>query len=263
MPRDHQAATAAPAEPTTVDPGVATQVVPRLVGLANELRPFLDAFGNAYCGIPARGNQAHTTLPLADSRVGDLLLYRYHEAFGNLPAVRQITQALALVRGCLWHSRDSHARSQPRPVVRLISEAAKSRNSWVGSADEMLTLLENLEQEMPVLTNGESLPESPDALGVELGKCGLELRENNIELYRPKRRDIKRLWAWRALNPDADTSDTMAQASHQDVSGQTSRSAGQVRLHDTSDTSRPAANQSLTDEQKRLMQTFALGGRNE
>ncbi len=179
--------------------------IQRLIGLIRAFEPFLDSFGHAHCRLPARNPSARTTWKLEDPPVRDVLLVLHRAAFGTLPTSRDIDQALALIRGELWLAR-SKAPVNLRPGTRLILAAAATRESWVGSASELLTVLSQLDRDTDTLAPNEELPSIPDALGIELSKCALELRGRGIELFRPRRRDKKRLWAWRALSPDADTS---------------------------------------------------------
>lgn len=188
--------------------------VGRLRGLLRDLNPFLDSLGRACCRIPGRSRNGRMSWPLDSEPVLSLVTYRYFNdhAQGLIPTRAELIQAITLIRGELWALCPGDVHSDPvsDATIRVIRRAVSTRGDFLGSASEALGLLNKIVRNEPeLIKQGESLPTSPDQLGILLGRIGLVLREAGIVVSRPRRTDTKRLWAWERLVPADDAADTL------------------------------------------------------
>ncbi len=202
----------------------------RLTDLIKKLSPFLDSHGRAYCYIKSETHEASDPeLPgivteLDGEAVFSLLSYWFDDDHLIVPSRAVIRQALDVARGKLWATQPSQSQDKPMwsATVRAIALSARTNGEFVGSAARIWT---HLRDELPLKPEDLiSLPKSADQMGVVLIRIGLLLRQQNIELSRPPRRDRERLWCWRLLVPDHDTSDTPDTS----TSGVSASSNGQV-----------------------------------
>jgi hypothetical protein len=182
-----------------------TNVVAQLVVLIDELAPFLDSFGRAYCRMPHAEKDKQGILPLRDRQVRALLSYRYHKEHGDYPGRERIAEASEYVEGRLLEHRKGPVVQNDDPVLRCLVQAARETESWAGSAQQLLNLLREVKKQSRL--KGK-FPRSADALGIWLSKNHQLLLAQGIELYRPSRRARERLWGWRRIIIDGDTSDT-------------------------------------------------------
>lgn len=206
----------------------------RLLMLIDELAPFLDSEGRVYCYTRSEDEGVVTDL---DGEVAlALLSYRYHATHKEVPARSEIRQALDLVRGKLWDKRPPRQSLNPMwdATSTAIEEAVRANGDFLGSAAEALKLLQKSTRTKPKIFR--ELPRSADQLGVVLVRIGLLLRGRNIELFRPPRRDRERLWCWRELTRDQDTSDTADTTSQSESEGSDRSKLEKKLLDDAHDT---------------------------
>ncbi len=230
--------------PTTADDRPPDTPIGILVGLVKEMEPFLDSFGVAHCVIPASNGQKRTWRLNAPA-VTDLLTYRYFSENKERPSPRDIGAAMAIVRGELWHTRSEPIIEDTCPVLRTMCKAATIKESWMGSASELLSLLQEVSRDNDLLQNGEELPRNPDAMGIWLSKNVLTLRANGIELYRPRPTAQKRLWAWLRLPQPNDTYGASDGQEPGVASSDNDKQANEMRSSDTCDT--------LTEKQREIL----------
>jgi hypothetical protein len=225
--------------------------IDRLIALIKAMKPFQDTFGGAHCMMAAGNSDQHIVCRLDDQAVFDLLTYRYFAEHKKAPPPRDISAALAIIKGELWHTRREPLIEDTCPVLRAMCKAAEIKESWGGAAGELLALLQTLVRDNLLLKEGEELPASPDAMGVWLSKNALKLSGRGIELYRPKATATKRLWAWRRVSSVCDTPDALkGQAPgvvSQDVGGQ---------VHDTCG---GGADDTLTEQQQLILDELHKG----
>lgn len=181
-----------------------------LLSLVHDLAPFLADSGKVYCHIRGSDKTASTLYELRHQVTRDVLLYRYRERTRDLPQRGLVDQEISIVHGQLWNERKKSTRAV-HCVTRLIAKAAEDQESWLGSATDLLTLIEQTNQTYNILKENEQLPSNENALGILLGKLVLELRGEGLWLYRPSRKDTKRLWAWKRLTFPDDASDTFTE----------------------------------------------------
>lgn len=222
-----------------------------LVELIEQLNPYLDSFGHAYCGGLGRDAKGKSGWPLDSEQVLSLITFRYHNLHSSVPSRIEIEAARRIVVGGLWDQRRIEART-PSPhstVVKLILKHVETQGDFLGTASEAEAELREVANNHPeCLLQGESLDISPTQMGVILGQMGLILRDKGVELYRPPRRDVKRLWAWRRISacPDTpDTPDTRPQGLSGTATGHEETTSGP---HDATDTT--------NGEHLHLMETY-------
>lgn len=181
-----------------------------LVDQLKTLAPHLDSFGRAHCGNVGQSRGGRGGWPLDSEPVNTLLAYRHRLQHGLIPTKSELEQARTLVVGSLWEERGRRfeADSGLPLVVEVIISAVEEDGEFLGSAGEARTLLQNHLKKHPEKRRGaESLPRNPEQMGMALSRYGVILREHGVELSRPRRSDVKRLWAWRRLEPLSDTPD--------------------------------------------------------
>jgi len=222
--------------------------IDKLIGLIKEMKPFQDTFGSAHCMMAAGDSDQHLVCRLDDQAVSDFVTYRYFTEFKEVPFPRDIGAALAIVKGELWHSRREPIVEDTGPVMRTMCKAAAIKESWIGSAGDLLNLLHTMVRDNLLLKEGEELPASPDAMGIWLSNNALRLRARGMELYRPKPTAQKRLWAWRRVSQANDTSDALKGQEPGVVSQDVGRQVHDTCQADTCDT--------LTEEQQRLLDEY-------
>lgn len=195
--------------------------VERLVGLLKEMKPYLDSFGRAYCGGLGRDAKGRGGWPLDSQPVLSLLTYRHLDRHLTTPPRSAVDLARTIVVGWLWETRTTptDAESSLPAVVKVILEMVEEAGDFVGSATEAEAQIREFSRQHPgCLRADETLPDSPDKVGLVLSQVGMVLLDHGVELFRPQRKDSKRLWAWRKLRGANDTRDT-PDAKPGDVSG--------------------------------------------
>ena len=211
----------------------------RLIALVKELSSFLDSQGRACCFAKAEADRVGAVTDLDGEVTSALLSYRYYEKHKEVPNRSDVRQALNLVLGELWSKRPASQAKNPvwAATVRAIVRSVGRKGDFVGSAEVALkTLKDEVLKEPKEPAVHADLPKSSDQMGVVLVRIGLLLRGHNIELFRPPRRERERLWCWRELTPDHDTSDT-ADTRRQEESGSTAgQNQGENHRNDTPDT---------------------------
>jgi hypothetical protein len=209
----------------------------RLMSLVKDMGPFLDGQGTLYCRIPDPAGQPSVTWPLESEAALSVITYRSFSELGDVPSPGTLSRVISLVRGELWQKRPTVNPSDRTwdAVVKAIKKSSDIWGDFQGSASEILERLkEDSENEAAIF---DQLPESPDRLGIILGRIGLLLRQEGIELYRPPRTESRRLWGWRKIVPEAarDTPDTPDGRRDEASGGSQARSAGPSRPADTPD----------------------------
>ena len=190
------------------DSGKPDDPVPDVMNLIDGLHPFLDAGCQVYCYLPHEEPEKRLVLRLDDHRVRSLLLYLFMEKHGRWPAWDSVYRAMALVQGRMLKTRKGRPLVTDDPTLRLFLHATRHQEGWAGSAKEVLDLLKETQKTTRLLKSGtDQLPENPTAMGIWLRKNQLRLLAYGIELYQPTRRSTQRLWAWRSIIEDCDTSD--------------------------------------------------------
>lgn len=159
--------------------------------------------------MPDADNVQGAVLPLKDTRVRDIIFYRYRRAHRTRPTWKQISQAIAEVRGKLLETWKGCLTIPNNPTFRVMLKAGELKESWVGSAGELLELLTAVNHHNGVLDEGETLPDNEDMMGIWPRDNFRRLCAHGVELCRPKRRAQKRLSAWRTVTPDDDTRDAL------------------------------------------------------
>lgn len=226
-------------------------IVDRLLTLVDELNPFLDQFGAAYCRMPNAERAKRMVIPLQSQIVRDLLSYRFRARHHSRPNWKQIRQAVAEVRGKLLETWDGTSVPTESPTLRVLLKAAELLESWMGSAGELRDLLTRLDHQFD-LGAGEGLPPNEDAMGIWLRDNYAAICANGIKIWRPKRCREKRRWAWRKVTIDADTGDTSSGNVSPEVSLRNQNAENEQRPVDTCDT--------LTEEEKMLQHLINTGG---
>lgn len=228
--------------------------VGRLVALFKEMGPYLDAFGRAYCGSLGGDATGRSGWPLDSEPVLSLVTYRYLDRFHSTPAKSEMDLARTIVIGGLWEGRKPSLGAEEGlpPVVRIILRMVEEEGDFVGSASEAEARIREFVREHAVpLSSSESLPDGPDALGIALSRSGVLLRDRGVELTRPQRRDVKRLWAWRKLTPSDDTPDAPDAGTCEGSGDVTAQAEGNSVDHDATDT--------YTPDDRRLMNAYYEG----
>jgi hypothetical protein len=209
----------------------------KLVQLVKEMSPFLDVHGTVYCRIPGTGTKTSITWRLESEAVLSLVMFRSFSELQVLPTAAMMKQVACLVRGELWYFRPPAVPTDGpwTATLNAIKKSAEISGDFLGTSSDMLDRLrEDVRDDTDVYSE---LPNSPDQLGLVLNRIGLLLRQEGIELYRPRRTETRRLWAWRSIlredPPDASaTSDTStSNVSSNSIGG----SQGLGRPDDTSD----------------------------
>ncbi len=222
-----------------------------LVGLLKDLKPYLDSFGRAYCGGLGRDAKGRGGWPLDSEPVVSLLTYRYLDRFKTTPPKSAMDLARMIVIGGLWEGRKPHVGNEAGSavVVKVILKMANEGGDFLGSAtDGEMALREFVKKHPDCLKPGETLPDGPDKLGIILNQIGVVLLDQGVELFRPQRKDVKRLWAWRKLRPANDTADTH--------DAEQSKVSGVASSNNTKTTGNTDATDGFTPSERLLMSTF-------
>jgi hypothetical protein len=195
---DHPDAT----EPSTPE---AEKDVDRLVAmLKNSL---ITREGEAWCRLPTDDGHDGIAVPLRDRKLQSALVYVFHQKYGRDPRPIQVNTAIQRV----WGEQLSRMREGTTllecPTWRCFQQLVLNEPSGANSAEEIRTKLIALAVTEKLLKGKESLPQTPDAMGVWLTRHRLSMPHYGVELTRPTRLAKKRLWAWQTIEPD-DTSDT-------------------------------------------------------
>ena len=185
-----------------------------LTQLIEALSPFLDSHGRAFCYIKPQGIDASDSetigivIELDSEPVSSLLSYRFYEQHLDVPPRAVIRQALDVARGKLWATQFKQPATKPTwsATIKAIVLSSKSNGGFTGSSSQVRDHLRDVVCEIPDVLN--ELPRNANQMGVVLVRIGLLLRQHNVELFRPPRTDRERLWCWRWLIPNDDTSDT-------------------------------------------------------
>lgn len=224
----------------------ASEGLERLLGIVRGMSPFLDTQGRPYCyATPERG-EGRTVIDLDGEVTPALMTYLYHAEHHEVPNPNEVRLALTLVRGELWSKQPPW---QPRDrmwaaTVTAIVQSVRDHGDFVGSAKEALDKLQQTSRTNPQVFR--DLPRNADQLGVVLVRIGLALRGQNIELFRPPRRDKARLWCWRELTPSRDTHDTPDTPTRRESGNPNGEDEGRNQRDDAPDT--------FTEEDKKLCQ---------
>lgn len=183
-------------------------VIDTLVKLIESLSPFLDCSGRAFCSMPHADEGKRGILPLRDRQVRALLSYLYREQCQDYPGRDRLNEAIDYFEGKLLATRTGPVVAADCPVLRCFLRAVDEEDGGTGSADDILRMLREVSQRTRILKGAEKLPKNPTAMGKWLVKNQLLLQAHGIEVFRPPRGSQKRLWDWRKIIRDDDTSDT-------------------------------------------------------
>lgn len=203
----------------------ATEVIDKLVEMINDMSPYLDLSGTAYCNLKADGGVIFT---LRDRRVRAYLIYRYHELHAVHPGRERVNEAIEFVEGRLLATTSPKSPLENCPVLRCLLCALQEEESGAGSAMEILNMLREVRRKHKTLLRGEEeIPDTPTAMGKWLARNQLRLRAYGIDLSRPPRGSKKRLWDWQVILA-SDGNDTCrpqvslnhAATSHQENTGE-------------------------------------------
>lgn len=222
-----------------------------LVELLKDMKPYLDSFGRAYCGVLGRDAKGRGGWTLDSEPVVSLLTYRYLDRFKTTPPKSAIDLARVLVIGGLWEGKKPQLGNEAGLAVlaKVIVMMADEAGDFLGSAsDAEMALREFVNGHADCLKSGEALPDGPDKLGIMLNQLGVVLLDQGVELYRPRRKDVKRLWAWRKLRTVDDTHDG-PDDKKTDVSGSTT-------INGTATSAETDAPKPYTPEQKLYMKAY-------
>lgn len=219
------------------------EVIDALVKLIENMNPFLDCSGRAFCQMPHSDETKRGIIPLRDRQVRSLLSFLYREKRNAYPGRDRINEATEYFEGKLLAKRIGPTVTKDCPVLRCFLRAIEDEDGGTGSADDILKMLRRVNSENRLTKGKEKLPKNPTAMGKWLTKNQLLLQANGIEVFRPPRGTKKRLWDWRQIIRDDDTSD----ASTSEVSqGASLPNSGQINENERNDT--------LTDEETRILQ---------
>lgn len=218
-------------------------VVDELVKLIEEMNPFLDVSGRAFCHVPHHDQAKQGQLPLRDRQVRALLYFRYRERLNSYAGRERVSDAIEFVEGKLLATRRGPMVTQDCPVLRCFLKAVEDHEGGAGSADDVLRMLRQVKKSHTLLRHAERLPPNPTAMGIWMTKNLLLLQAHGIEVTRPPRGSRKRLWGWQKIIRDDDTCDTCRPDVSQGVSLPNPGPGIENRLND-----------GLTDEEIRILQ---------
>lgn len=218
-------------------------VIDHLVRLVEKMAPFLDCSGRAFCSMPHQDETKRGILPLRDRQVRSLLAFQFREENEVYPGRDRVNEAIDYVEGKLLATRKGPIVSADCPVLRSFLHAIEESDGGTGSAEDILKMLRELNKKSKLLKGAEKLPKSPTAMGKWLVKNQLLLQAHGIEVFRPPRGSKKRLWDWRKIIRDDDTSDTSTSEVSQ---GASLSNSGQFNENEPNDT--------LTEEENRILQ---------
>lgn len=184
-------------------------VIENLVTLIEEMNPFLDCSGRAYCFMPHADATKRGMLPLRDRQVRSVLSFRHWEEHHAYPDRSRVTDAIEHFEGRLLANRIGPSVSADCPVLRCFLLATHDEEGGSGSAEDVLRMLRLANERNRLQLNRKTkLPLNPTAMGKWLAKNQLNLQSHGIEVFRPPRGSTKRLWTWRKVITDGDTCDT-------------------------------------------------------
>lgn len=219
-------------------------VIDDLVKLIEGMDPFLDCSGRAFCSMPHSDPAKRGKLPLRDRQVRSVLSFRYWEEHQTYPGRERVNEAIEYFEGKLLANRTGPIVSTDCPILRCFLLAIEEEDWGTGSADDILKMLRTVnERNRQKLKGKVTLPKSPTAMGKWLVKNQLLLQAHGIEVFRPPRGSKKRLWDWRKIIRDDDTSDTSHAEVSPDASLPKAAKTNDIRLNDT-----------LTEEDYRILQ---------
>lgn len=212
--------------------------VDRLVALIQELKPFLDTSGYVYCELPHRRQENRAKFSIRSRQIRSLLSYRYHRKHGEYPGRERVTEAIEHVEGQLLEHRRGPTIEATCPVLRCFLRAVVDHECGAGSARDILQMLRDTQTIHRILRGAEKLPKNETAMGMWLVTNQQVLRAHGVDIHRPQRGAVKRLWGWRRIVSDNDTCDTLEATVSAWVSPPNSHDGNHNRPNDT-----------LTDEQ--------------
>ncbi|HWG42811.1 MAG TPA: hypothetical protein VN688_08505 [Gemmataceae bacterium] len=211
------------------------EIIDGLVKLIEKLTPFLDCSGRAFCSMPHTDETKRGILPLRDRQVHALLAYQFrgeHEIYAGRD---RVNEAIDYVEGKLLASRKGPIVAKDCPVLRCFLHAIEENDGGTGSAEDILKMLREVRTKRKLTKGAEKLPNNPTAMGKWLVKNQLILQAHGIEVFRPPRGSKKRLWDWRKIIRDDDTSDTSTTEVSQGASLPKPGDNNENRNDDTSD----------------------------
>jgi hypothetical protein len=194
---------------TVLPPDRKAKVLNHLVTLVEELAPFLERSGQAYCRMPHKEKEKQAVQSLRSRSVRSLLVYRYCKEHKEPPDRDCINGAIDYCEGKLLDQRIGPTILSNCPVLRCFLRAIDDRGDGAGSAEDILKMLRSTNHDSRLLKGAERLPTNPTAMGLWLRNNQLILQSHGIELDRPPRGSTKRLWSWRQIIPDDDASDAL------------------------------------------------------
>ncbi len=220
-----------------------SEVIDVLVKLIETMDPFLDCSGRAFCSMPHSDQTKRGILPLRDRQVRSLLFFRCKDEHTAYPARDRVNEAIEYYEGRLLAKRQGPIVTKDCPVLRCFLHALDEEYGESGSAEDVLKMLREVNLRNRVLKGGEKLPKNPTAMGKWLAKNQLLLQANGVEIVRLRRGARKRLWDWRRIIRDDDTSDTSTPEASQGASRPNSAPNKENRPDDT-----------LTEDEIRILQ---------
>ena len=207
-------------------------VVDRLVQLIDEMAPFLDTFGRAYCQMPHTEKAKQGQYPLNSQPPRSLLFYRYKNNHGGYPGRERVSEAIEYVEGRLLHDRKVAVVQTECPVLRCFMRGTEDEGSGADSAAGILRWLREINRQHKLLNGAEKLPKNATTMGKWLVNNVLLLRAKGIELFRPERRSAKRSWGWQKIVRDDATDTSVAEVS-QGASCPNSKEENEKQQNDT------------------------------
>jgi hypothetical protein len=178
-----------------------------LVALIEKLNPFLDSSGNAYVVMPHSDEKKRIVRMLRSHDVCSYLCFHYKMEHNQYLKNACVPIAINFVEGRLFDNRRGQIVDVNCPILMCFLRFIEEVVDYCGSASDILKLLREVNSKNRLLKGKEKLTKSPTVIGKWITKNQLLLLARGVEVFRPPRCAMKRLWGFRRIIRDDDSSD--------------------------------------------------------